>query len=90
MIGFDEFIILNHNSTDDTHCLLDAYEIRGIVKLIPTHVEDVFLDDDTASPTMKSRVDRIFDTCAIYLSNNNDSKVWMLTHDVDEFVYFHW
>jgi len=82
MIGFDEFIILNDKSTDDTQCILDAYSREGIVKRVPEDIPDVIRDD--ATPIMIETVDRVFDICAQHLTSQN---TWMVGHDVDEFVW---
>lgn len=86
MIGFDDFIILNDNSTDDTQCVLDAYASEGIVKRIPEDIPDVV--QHNATPKMKQAVDRVFDICTRYLAaQQTEAKTWMLTHDIDEFLY---
>lgn len=85
MIGFKSFLLMNHNSTDDTQCLLDEYASRGIVKRIPEDlaVSDYHLDEN---------VDNVFDACTRYLKSHPDqfdtTKTWMMTHDIDEFVWF--
>lgn len=84
MIGFDEFIILNDNSTDDTQCLLDAYAAQDIVKLVPQDIPDILREDATSK--MKAQNDRVFDICAKHLASS-DRKTWMLAHDVDEFLW---
>ena len=40
MIGFESFLLMNDNSTDDTQCLLDEYASKGIVKRIPDDIDD--------------------------------------------------
>ena len=38
---------------------------------------------------IRSENDRVFDVCAKYLASRPDAnRTWMLTHDVDEFVWF--
>jgi len=81
MIGFDTFLILNDESTDDTQCILDAYAKENIVLRIPFDVGDSY----------SGKLWHIFDDCANYLNSHpeqfNPSKTWMMTHDTDEFVY---
>mmetsp|Transcript_28061 Transcript_28061/g.59242 ORF Transcript_28061/g.59242 Transcript_28061/m.59242 type:complete len:486 (-) Transcript_28061:52-1509(-) len=81
MIGFDTFLILNDKSTDDTQCILNAYAKENIVRRIPFDVEDSY----------SGKLWHIFDDCANYLNSHpdqfNPSKTWMMTHDIDEFVY---
>lgn len=85
MIGFEAFLLMNDNSTDDTQCLLDAYAEEGIVIRVPQDV-----DNDAARHLQKK--DTVFDVCAKHLQNNpsrfDPSRTWMMTHDTDEFVWF--
>ena len=89
MIGFESFLLMNDNSTDDTQCLLDEYASRGIVKRIPEDIDDNVYGRPQVLNTIVSENDRVFDVCAKYLASRPDAnRTWMLTHDVDEFVWF--
>ena len=84
MIGFDAFLLMNDGSSDDTQCILDDYAEEGLVIRIPIDIGDYDskLDENNI---------HVFDTCADYLNNHQDrfdpSRTWMMTHDVDEFVF---
>eukprot|EP00579_Thalassiosira_antarctica_P008689 CAMPEP_0201895950 /NCGR_PEP_ID=MMETSP0902-20130614/43589_1 /ASSEMBLY_ACC=CAM_ASM_000551 /TAXON_ID=420261 /ORGANISM="Thalassiosira antarctica, Strain CCMP982" /LENGTH=456 /DNA_ID=CAMNT_0048428403 /DNA_START=402 /DNA_END=1775 /DNA_ORIENTATION=- len=88
MIGFEAFLLMNDGSHDDTQCVLDAYADEGLVIHIPTDIEDY---DSTLNEKLNENVDHIFDMCVDYLNNHQDrfdpSRTWMMTHDVDEFVF---
>ncbi len=85
MIGFEAFLLLNDDSTDDTQCLLDEYASSGIVHRIPQEV-------DPTGYNLTEKVDNVFDVCATYLKSHpehfNTSTTWMSTHDTDEFLWF--
>lgn len=85
MIGFEAFLLLNHNNTDDTQCILDAYADEGVVIQMPQD-----MDNDTFN--LSGNVDNVVDACTRYLKNHPDrfdpSHTWMMTHDTDEFVWF--
>ena len=84
LIGFDAFLLLDDGSTDDTPCILQAYAKVGIVIRVPTDIGY----NDTKLDKMN---DHVFDTCANYLNSHQDRfdprNTWMMTHDVDEFVW---
>jgi hypothetical protein len=89
MIGFESFLLMNDNSTDDTQCLLDEYASRGIVKRIPQDIDDNVYGRPQVLNNIVSENDRVFDVCTKYLASLPDAnRTWMLTHDVDEFVWF--
>jgi hypothetical protein len=89
MIGFESFLLMNDNSTDDTQCLLDEYASRGIVKRIPQEIDDNVYGRPQVLNNIVSENDRVFDVCAKHLASQPDAnRTWMLTHDVDEFVWF--
>jgi Glycosyl transferase family 2 len=86
--GFDSFLIMNDNSTDDTQCILDAYAKERIVFRVPT--------DLGSGPTGIAPYDQhtTFQACTEYLSQQvrresvNAKELWMSTHDLDEFLWF--
>jgi hypothetical protein len=87
MIGFDSFLIMNDNSTDDTQCLLDAYSKAGIVQRIPEDIDDNVYGRPQVKETLNYINDRVFDVCSNYLASRPDaSRTWMMTHDTDEFL----
>jgi hypothetical protein len=85
MIGFDAFILMNDNSTDDTQCILDAYAQEGIVIRIPKDIDD-------HDYKLRESNQHVFDACTDYLKTQqtryDPRYTWMMTHDVDEFVWF--
>lgn len=85
MIGFEAFLLMNDNSTDDTQCILEAYSEEGIVIRMPDDFQNISQD-------LYERNDYVFDACADYLQNYQDrfdaKRTWMSTHDTDEFVWF--
>jgi len=84
MIGFETFLLMNDNSTDDTQCILDAYAGEGIVIRMPE-------DTDSARYNLTKNSD-VFDACTKYIKDHpihyDPSRTWMMTHDTDEFVWF--
>jgi Glycosyl transferase family 2 len=89
MIGFDgvgSFLIMNDASTDDTRCILEVYAKQGVVVRVP---QDFHLDDDSLDVRNQGAV---FDACVEYLARTLNAhqmaSTWLLTHDVDEFVWF--
>jgi len=85
LIGFETFLLMNDNSTDDTQCLLDAYAEEGIVIRVPNDIDEEAVRD-------LHEQDAVFDVCTKYLQSNptrfDPSRTWMMTHDTDEFVWF--
>lgn len=86
MIGFDKILLMNDNSTDDTQCILDAYAREGLVVRIPNDV----VDDHNFK--LHESNDHVFDACVDYMKHQQNqldpSATWLMTHDVDEFVYY--
>jgi Glycosyl transferase family 2 len=85
MIGFHSFLIMNDASTDDTQCVLDAYAKQGVVVRIPQDLHGELRIQ------AKNQGD-VFDACVEYLAQKLNPRelasTWLLTHDVDEFVWF--
>lgn len=83
MIGFDSILIYNSHSTDDTQCILDAYAKQGFVERFP---QDTNYTDFLKNPGQAL----LFQDCAQHLKQQEQghANTWMLTHDVDEFVWF--
>jgi Glycosyl transferase family 2 len=93
MLGFDEIFLFNDGSTDETQCIMNAYAAKkdGFVERIP---QDVMNNNNSTVPFLSSQP---FDQCSTiraceeYLRNRGGSiyrNTWMLTHDVDEFIWF--
>jgi hypothetical protein len=59
------------------------------VKRIPQDIDDNVYGRPQVLNNIESENDRVFDVCTKYLASQPDAnRTWMLTHDVDEFVWF--
>ena len=95
-IGFDFILLYNDKSADDTQCVLDAYARRGDVTRVPEDIGNSYMEDlpwihEGQIPNNPQQA--IFEACRRYLvdeerSSGEAGSTWMLTNDVDEFLWF--
>lgn len=75
MIGFEAFLLMNDNSTDDTQCILDAYAEKGIVIRMPEDYEE-------SKGDLERDNDNVFDACTRYLTSKPErfdpDRTWMM------------
>lgn len=95
LIGFDTILLYNDHSTDDTQCVLDSYAEQGFVLRVPDDIGGKYMKD--LPWRTRGQIDNIqkaiFEACRRYLAdeeqkNGEVGSTWMLTNDVDEFVWF--
>lgn len=75
ILGIDTFFLLNDQSTDDSGCFLGEYVKQKFVKSLSRELGQGMVFDECARLI---REDASFD----------DDNTWMVTHDVDEFLWF--
>ena len=97
LIGFDTILLYNDHSTDDTQCVLDAYAKQDFVVRVPENIGSKYMKDLPWVVNKGQITDdpqqAIFEACRRYLvdeekKNGEVGATWMLTNDVDEFVWF--
>mmetsp|Transcript_36842 Transcript_36842/g.66244 ORF Transcript_36842/g.66244 Transcript_36842/m.66244 type:complete len:423 (-) Transcript_36842:41-1309(-) len=95
MIGFDSILLYNDNSTDDTQCVLDAYAQKVYVIRIPEDTGSRYNVKFLPSQHDNEAQLAILESCRRFLVDEeiNSGKVgstWLLTNDIDEFLWFDW
>ena len=101
LIGFDSILLYNDGSADDTQCVLDAYARQGVVTRVPDDISHRYMENLPWNHTVwleKSKNPNnpqfaIFESCRRYLIDEEVRRgaagsTWMLTIDVDEFLWF--
>jgi glycosyltransferase involved in cell wall biosynthesis len=96
LIGFDYILLYNDGSTDDTQCVLDAYAEKSDVTRIPEDIGSEYMKDLPwlhSGQIPNNPQQAIFEVCRRYLVDEELKRdvvgsTWMLTTDVDEFLWF--